>query len=326
MRGIFTLLLAALVGLVSQAPVCREARGDNREFIFILKGRGNVFWKVVREGIQETAKNQNLSAVVLHTDDDQTPEAQLNICLTSIARRPAMIILGAATKNVGIECFRKAVAAGIRVADVDGNVSVAEAKEAGIDLAFSVASDNLGIGRKAAEYLALIKNSAATRVLVIRGLPGSIVSEQRARGFTQRLQELVPSSKVVGSPTADWDHMKAMNTTLDFLQREPELDFIFSVSDGMTTGVVEALKIAKRRQSCRVLSVDGRADARKAIIDGGIAGDVAQLPYLMGKRAVELAFKASNEPLVGLTEYTATPLLTKEILEQGAHPDLVYLK
>jgi ABC-type sugar transport system substrate-binding protein len=237
-----------------------------------------------------------------------------------------MIVLGAATKNVGIECFRKAAAAGIKVADVDGNVSVQEAREAGIELAFSVTSDNVAIGRRAAEYLATLKRSEAPSVLVIRGLPGNIVSEQRARGFLERLKEQLPAARIVGTPTADWDRMKAMNTTLDFTQREADLDFIFSVSDVMTTGVVDALKIAKKGHSCRILSVDGMADARKAILDGGIAADVAQLPYLMGKRAIELARKASQETLVGVTEHTAIPLLTKEILERGEHPDLAYLK
>jgi ABC-type sugar transport system substrate-binding protein len=280
----------------------------------------------MRDGIQETAASNGISVVILNTDDDQTPEAQLNICLTSITRRPRVIVMGAATKNVGIECFKKAAAAGITVADVDGNVSIEEAKEAGVNLAFTVTSDNVAIGRQAAEHLATIKNSDSPKILVIRGLPGNIVSEQRANGFLERLKVLLPAARIVGTPTADWDRMKAMNTTLDFMQREGDIDFIFSVSDVMTTGVVEALKVSKKRQSCRVVSVDGIADARKAILDGGIAADVAQLPYLMGKRAVELAYKTSREALGGVTEYTATPLLTQETLERAENPELAFLK
>jgi len=318
--------LASLLLMTSFMCSPAAAQSAEGEFVFILKGRGNVFWKVMRDGIQETAASNGISAVVLNTDDDQTPEAQLNICLTSIARRPRVIVMGAATKNVGIECFKKAAAAGITVADVDGNVSVQEAKEAGVNLAFTVTSDNVAIGRQAAEYIASIKNSDSPKILVIRGLPGNIVSEQRANGFLERLKVLLPAARIVGTPTADWDRMKAMNTTLDFIQREGDIDFIFSVSDVMTTGVVEALKISKKRQSCRIVSVDGMADARKAILDGGISADVAQLPYLMGKRAVELAYKTSREALGGVTEYTATPLLTKETLERAENPELAFLK
>lgn len=99
------------------------AHREQAEYLLILKGRGNVFWKVLREGVEETAKSQGINAVILNTDDDQTAEAQLNICLASLAREPKVLVMGAHTKNVGIECFRKASAAGILTADVDGNVN-----------------------------------------------------------------------------------------------------------------------------------------------------------------------------------------------------------
>ena len=303
-----------------------HGHADSSEYVFLLKGRGNVFWKVIRQGIEETAQASGMTATILHTDDDQTPEAQLNMCLTSIARKPKFIILGAATKNVGIECYKKAEAAGISVADIDGNVSVQEARDAGIRLAFSVTSDNTRIGQLAATYLAETSKKKNPKILVVRGLPGSIVSEKRATGFSNRLKEILPNAVIVGEPTADWDRMKALNTTLDVIQREPELHYIFSVSDVMTTGIIEAVRIAKRVGEVRIVSVDGIADARKAILSGRIAADVAQLPFLMGKRAVELSLKASTEGVSEYTELTPTPLLTKDVLNLGTSSDLNYLR
>jgi ABC-type sugar transport system substrate-binding protein len=302
------------------------ASADSGEFVFILKGRGNVFWQVVRNGIDETASERGVSSVILHTDDDQTPEAQLNICLTSIARKPKVIVLGAATRNVGIECFKKAAAAGITVADIDGNVTIDEARAAGVSMAFTVASDNYGIGKLAAERLAQIASSPSPRVLVIKGLPGSIVSEKRARGFVDRLRELMPGALVVGEPDAYWDRMKAMNTTLDVIQREAQLDYIFSVSDAMTTGIVEALKITRKADRIKIISVDGLADARKAVISDRIESDVAQLPYLMGKRAVELAIDSAANKMLGQIEYVPTPVLTKESLLANQSPYFKYLR
>jgi D-allose transport system substrate-binding protein len=303
-----------------------QGHADSNEFVFLLKGRGNVFWKVLRKGIEETAQANGITATILHTDDDQTPETQLNMCLTSIAKKPKFIVLGAATKNVGIECYKKAAAAGIQIADIDGNVSVQEAADAGVRLTFSVTSDNTLIGQSAAAYLAGNAKKQNPKILVIRGLPGSIVSERRALGFIDRLKETLPNAVIVGNPTADWDRMKALNTTLDVLQREPELSYIFSVSDVMTTGIVEAVKIAKKVGVVQIVSVDGIEDARKAIIAGKIAADVAQLPFLMGKRAVELSLKASSEVLAGYTEFTPTPLLTREVLIQGTSPELLYVR
>lgn len=322
----FLFLLITLLSIGYALLSIERSIADEGEFVFLLKGRGNVFWKVIRDGIEETAKEQKISAVILNTDDDQTPEAQLNMCLTSIARKPKVIVLGAATKNIGLECFRKAAAAGIRFADIDGNVTVNDAKEAHLSMDFTVASDNTLIGRSAAEYLAKTSTKKDPKILILKGLPGSIVSEQRTQGFIDGIKSLLPEAHIVGSPPTYWDRMKAMNTTLDFLQREPELDVIFSVSDVMTLGVVEAVKVAAKDRKIDILSVDGNADARKAILDGRIKADVAQLPYLMGKRAVELALSASKGELNGATEYTPIPVLTKESLEQNTDPNLRFLR
>lgn len=74
------------------------------------------------------------------------------MCQTALARKPRMVVMGAATKAVGIECFKKAHKEGVRAADIDGNVTVEDANAAGIPLAFSVGSDNVLIGKEAAAY------------------------------------------------------------------------------------------------------------------------------------------------------------------------------
>jgi ABC-type sugar transport system substrate-binding protein len=117
-----------------------------------------------------------------------------------------------------------------------------------------------------------------------------------------------------------------MNTTLDVIQREAQLDYIFSVSDAMTTGIVEALKITRKADRIKIISVDGLADARKAVISDRIESDVAQLPYLMGKRAVELAIDSVANKMLGQIEYVPTPVLTKESLLANQSPYFKYLR
>ena len=140
------------------------------------------------------------------------------------------------------------------------------------------------------------------------------------------LKKLIPGAQIVGTPTVDWDRLKSMNTALDYLQREPDLKFIFSVSDVMTMGVVEGLRVAGKTDKVQLLSVDGIADGRKAILTGQMLASVAQLPLLMGKRAVELAIDSAQKHISGLTEFTPTPLLTKDILEKNEDPNLQYLR
>lgn len=298
------------------------AFGD--EYAFILKGRGNLFWKGVYEGVSEAAAELGVKASLYNTDSDQAPEEQLNICLAAIQRRPKVLVMGAATKSVGLECYRKALAAGIPVADIDGNVTAADAKEAGLNLSFTVGSDNYRIGELAADYLKESSPDNNPKVLIIEGLVGSIVSEKRVRGFRSRLEELLPGATVVGSYAASWDRMKALNITIDALKRTPDISYIFSASDIMTMGVIEAVRMSKL--SPQVISVDATRDGVKAVKSGRIAANVAQLPYMMGRRAVELAKKLQSESFTEHTEYTPTPVLTRKVLEEGTEPNLRYLR
>ena len=322
-----SLKLRFLIVIVIQALLFSTASlAEENEMVFILKGRGNVFWKVINDGIRETADAMKVKAVLYNTDDDQSPEAQLNICLAALARKPKIIVMGAATKTIGIECYKKAVAAGSLIADIDGNVSVDDAKKAGLSLAFTVGSDNYLIGQSAAKQIAKTAKKDNPKILILKGLPGSIVSENRANGVLDGLRNALPKAQIVGSLTTDWDRMKAMNITLDILSREPELDTIFSASDIMTMGVIEAVRIAKKDKQVSVVSVDGIKDARAAITSGRMEASVAQLPYFMGRRAVELSLEALAGKVKEQTVYINTPVLTKEVLEEGKEVDLQYLR
>jgi D-allose transport system substrate-binding protein len=319
-------MVKVLLGLLFVTLSFPAIAQDNNDYAFILKGRGNVFWKTVDQGIRETAEKNGIKPLIYNTDDDQTPEAQLNICMTVIERKPKVIVLGAATKAVGIECYKKARDAGIIVADVDGNVTVTDAKAAGVDMAFSVGSDNYKIGQQAATFVWQDTAKEAPKILIIEGLPGSIVGQQRRDGFKDVIAKSVPGAKIVASLASNWDRQKAMVIATDTMQREPDLDYIYSVSDAMSMGVVEAIRTAGKTAQVKLISVDGIADARKAVLDSRMAANVAQLPYLMGKRSVEMAIAATEGKIKGVTEYTPTPTLTADVLKQNKDPDLEFVR
>lgn len=296
------------------------------EYAFILKSRGNPFWKVVAQGIRETAEKRGITASIYQLESDQDSEGQLNLCLTALERKPKAMVLAANVKTTGIKCYREAMQRGIPAGDVDGNLSVEEAAKDGVKLSFSVGSDNYSIGKKAAEYVKGIVKTTTPKVLAITGLPGNIVSQQRASGFQDGLKEYLPQAKLVASLAADWDRLKAANITADMLHREEHIDVIFSASDVMTYGIIESVKTAGKAGEVAIVSVDGNADVRDAIEKGKVAASVAQLPYLMGKRAVEMSIDTAAGKTVPAAEYTGTPVLTREVLAQKADPSLEYVR
>lgn len=298
---------------------------DQEEYAFILKARGNPFWKSISDGIKEGIKETSIHGALYQIDEDRNSETQLNLCNTIIEKKPAMIVLGAVTKSVGIECYKKALSKGIKVADIDGNVSVSEAKEAGLELAFSVGSDNFLIGQTAADYLKSINKIDKPSILIIEGLSGNTVSKKRVEGFRSKVLQLIPNAIIVASIAGDWDRLKASNITQDILTKEKNLNYIFSASDVMTYGIIEAVKVAKRNDVI-IISVDAQSQILGSVKSGRLEATVAQLPYLMGKRSVELSIKAVKENLKGHTEFTDSPVVNKEFLEKIDNPVLKYIR
>ncbi len=156
-------------------------------------------------------------------------------------------------------------------------------------------------------------------------MTGNYNSEKRVGGFRSKILELIPNARIVASIAGDWDRFKASNITTDILTKEQKLDYIFSACDNMTYGIIEAIKIAKRTE-VKTISVDGQLQILNSIKTGKLEATVAQLPYLMGSKAVELSLKAVNENILEVRELTETPLVNKAFLEKVDSPMLKLIR
>jgi ABC-type sugar transport system substrate-binding protein len=163
-------------------------------------------------------------------------------------------------------------------------------------------------------------------VLVIEGLSGNITGQRRAQGFADKLAELAPGLEIVASLPGDWDRAKAANITNDILTRHPDLVAIFAANDTMALGAVETAFAAGRGEDIVMIGVDGNVDAVESIKAGRLDASVAQLPYLVGKQAVETVGQVLDGKEVEKFQYVATLVLTKDVLDQGTEPMLEFVK
>jgi D-allose transport system substrate-binding protein len=303
-----------------------SAYAADGDYVFILAAHDNPYWNTLGEGIKDAAKTKGITPIIYMAQNGQDAEGELNICLTAVLRKPKIIVMGSLNANVGIQCFKEAAEQGIIVADIDATVSVAEAEKAGIKLAFSVGSDNYSVGQEAAKYVKRIASKPDPKILILEGIAGSVPGQKRVMGFQKEIQQRMPKANIVASISASWDRLKAMNIALDLLQRQPDLDIIYAANDTMALGAAEAVRNLGREKQIKIIGVDGTSDARKAIMENRITASVAQLPYLMGMRSVELAIDAVTNHTTGKSEITATPVLTKDLLEANKDPVLKYVR
>jgi len=293
----------------------------------LMKTLSNPFWGAMEEGVKDGSKQAGVDYYLQAVESDQAAEPQLNVCMTMLERKPAVMITAAINSTILLPCLKKANEAGIPVIDLDGNLDHDIAKRAGVSIDFTIGSDNEAAGAQGADYVAkVLGGEASGPVLVIEGLSGNITGQKRARGFANRIKMIAPGLKVVASLPGDWDRMKAANITNDILTRYPNLKAIFAANDGMALGAVESAYSAGKGKDIVIVGVDGNSDAVKSIKAGRLNASVAQLPYLVGKRAVIGATVALHGLKLEKFQFVDTLVLTKDVIEKNTHRLMKYVK
>lgn len=319
----FTLALGTVIAFAALPA----AHAEDGEYGVLMKTLANPFWGAMSKGVEDGAKEAGVKYFLQAAESDQAAEPQLNLCNTMLERKPVAMITAAINSTNLLPCLKAAQIAGIKVVDLDGNLDPAVLEKEGIKITFRIGSDNVAAGGQGAEYLvSKLGKDAKGPVLVIEGLSGNVTGQKRAAGFADKLKELAPGLEIVASLPGDWDRGKAASITNDILTRNPDLVAIFAANDGMALGAVEAVYAAGKGEQVTIIGVDGNSDAVKSIKDGRLNASVAQLPYLVGKQAVEDVKKAIAGEAVPADIAVPTLVLTKDVLEAGKEPMLEYVK
>ena len=316
------LMSAAALGLLGL-----PASAQDQTYGVLMKTLANPFWGAMEQGVRAGAEAAGVEVIVQAVESDQAAEPQLNACNTMLETPMQAFITAAINSTILLPCLKRANEMGIPVVDLDANLDHDIAAEAGVDIAFTIGSDNVAAGAQGAEWLvSQIGADATGPVLVIEGLAGNITGERRAQGFADKLAELAPGLEVVARLPGDWDRGKAANITNDTLVANPDLVAIFAANDGMALGAVETVFAAGLQDQVTVIGVDGNSDAVQSIQEGRLDASVAQLPFLVGQQAVETVGKVIAGETVEEFIYVPTLVLTKEVLEAGTEPMLEFVK
>jgi len=153
-----------------------------------------------------------------------------------------------------------------------------------------IGSDNVEVGRAAAEFLAKRLNGKGN-VALIEGTPGASSYIERVKGFTEELKRY-PDIKLLASQPCLAKRDEGKKLTENWLQGYGKrINGIHSNTDEITMGVVQALQEAMRKDVI-ITSVNGQMEVLKQIIDGTVAMTVAYSPGV--HPAIELTWQILN--------------------------------
>ena len=297
-------------GIVSYRTVNRP------KIAFIMKTLNNPYFINMEIGAKKEIKKFPeyqliVQAPVLETD----VEMQMSMVENMITQKvKAICITPSAEKDI-LPAIEKANKANIPVIIVDSSIDEKLAETMGVTYETFIGSDNYQGGIIAAKYIAE-KLKGKGEVAVIEGMPGAQTNEQRKMGFIDTIKKY-PAIKVVAAQPANFERAKGYTVAQNMLQAHPKIEGIFACSDLMALGAMEAVSQAGLEGQIFIIGFDASNEAQDNILNGRMAGSIAQFPDKMGAEAVECAIRAVNGEKLPKEQLTEIKLITKKyLLEQ----------
>ena len=274
MKRLVTIALGA--ALLSTAAFA----GSPYTIAFSLKTVTNDdFQKAIATSIQQAVEKSGNKFLLVTAGNETGVSIQVNQLEDLIAKKVDAIVLNPMDGKAVVPVLKKAQAAKIPVIVVDS--SVEKGNEA-LYISY-VGTDNFNAGKVAGQRMVKDLGGQGS-VLIVRGANGSSAGDQRVDGFKAGIEG--SGLKVVGEQPGNWTNSVAMQVTENMLQANKKVDGLFSASDVMLDGTLQAIGDANR-SGIKILSVDGSKKAVDLVEQGAIVGTMAQFPAKMGTIAVD---------------------------------------
>lgn len=277
---------AAAVEGTSKDSGNKEAPAGKKQYTvaFSLKTVTNDdFQKAIADSIQKAVEASGNKFLLVTAGEQTAVSTQVNQIEDLIMKKVDAIILNPMDSKAVIPALKKAKEANIPVVLVDTPVD-----KGNEDLYLSyIGTDNFNAGLEAGKRM-VQELGGKGNVLIVRGANGNAAGDGRVDGFKKGLEG--SEIKVVGEQPGDWSNDKAMSVTQNMLQANSDVQGLFSASDVMVDGILQALS-DKKISGLKIMSVDGSKKAVELIKSGEITGTMAQFPGKMGPMAVDTLLK-----------------------------------
>jgi ribose transport system substrate-binding protein len=288
----------------------------------IPKGTTHEFWKSIHAGAVQAAEEISASGdsgrIIWKgplREDDR--ELQIQVVESFLTQGVQGIVLAPLDRRALVRPVQDAKTAGIPTVIIDSGLET--------DAMVSyVATDNYKGGSLAAERLGQ-QLGGRGKVLVLRLQEGSASTEERERGFLDRLKSGYPGITIVSSdqyagPTRETAKRASENLLNRF---GGDLQGIFTSNESATIGMLLALQDMGKAGKVHFVGFDASQILVDAMRARQLDGIVVQNPMRMGYLGVKtMVAHLRNQPVEKSID-TGVTLVTPETLDLPATKDLI---
>jgi fructose transport system substrate-binding protein len=258
----------------------------------ITKTESNPFFVKMKEGAQAQAKKDNVKLLTASGKSDTDNASQVT-AMENMTTQGAKVILDVpADSKAIVPAIKKARDAGVTVIALDTPTEPQDAANA------LFATDNLKAGELIGQYAkAAVKKMGITPKIAMLDLaPGISVGQLRHDGFLKGFGIKEGDPQIVGAAPTEGDRAKGQAAMETLLQKDPNINVIYSINEPSGFGGATALKAAgKDPKDFILVSVDGGCNAIKNGIKPGIIDATSQqYPLKMAALGVEKGAAAAR--------------------------------
>ena len=289
----------------------------------ITKTESNPFFVKMKEGAQAQAEKDNVKLLTASGKSDTDNASQVTALENMTTQGAKTILLVPADSKAVVPAIKKARDAGVTVIALDTPTEPEEA----VDALF--ATDNLKAGELIGQYAKAKadKMGIEPKIAMLDLAPGISVGQLRHDGFLKGFGIKEGDPAIIGAAPTLGDTAKGQAAMETLLQKDPDINVIYSINEPSGFGGANALKAAgKDPKDFILVSVDGGCDAiERGIKTGVIDATSQQYPLKMAALGVEKGAAAARggEKPTGYTD-TGVELITADPVDGVESKDAAY--
>ncbi|MDR1898897.1 MAG: ABC transporter substrate-binding protein [Treponema sp.] len=274
---LFAILFAA--GILTGPLACRRpgtadtapAPADNNIILgFSQIGAESAWRNRNTRSVQEAAAEAGIQ--LLFSNAEQKQENQIKAIRSYIAYQVDVIAFVPIVADGWDNVLQEAKDAGIPVLVTDRKINIQdESLYAGF-----IGTDSVWEGREAGKFLLekfrdRLAAEETIRIVELSGTIGSSPAAGRAQGFREIIGQY-PQFEIVYSESGDFLRSKGYELMRTILDIQKDIDVIFSHNDGMTLGVLDAIRERGLRpgRDMAIVTIDAEQAAINALIRGEV--------------------------------------------------------
>jgi fructose transport system substrate-binding protein len=290
MRSSRTVVAAAMVALLVLTGCTEQrywggkttaGRGGPAKIGLVTKTETNPYFVVLRQAAKAEADRKGASFVALAGKFDGDNDGQVTAIENLIQQGVTTILITPNTASGVLGAIAQARSRGILVIALDTATEPASAVDA------TFATDNTAAGRQQGAYVKAALKGVAPRLLMIDGTAGATVDTQRHNGFLQGIGLTNSSPAVLGHQSANGDQNKAQQAMENLLQRNPNVNAVYSMNEPSGRGAYAAIKSRGLASNITMGSIDGGCEGVRDVAAGQFAVTVMQFPRKMAISGVD---------------------------------------